>query len=464
VRLADVIRLTALEQAALIRKRHISSEELTRAYLERIDARNGELSAFVDIVHERAIGEARARDRGNVRGRSLPTFWGVPTAMKDLDFAKGTFTRFGSRAFENLYATFDGGTTKRMREGGFVILGKTSTSELGAMPCVETDIHPPTRNPWNLEHTSGGSSGGAGAAVAGGLLPIAPGSDGAGSIRIPSSYGGLFGIKPSRGRVPNAFGADDHKLIYTAGPIGRTVEDVAALLDVMAGITVEKPHWAPPPASPFAELCRRPPARLRVRFTTTTPLAPTHPEVDAAVREVVRLLASMGHEVDEGPMADGTVEEFLPVWQHQTAEAPIPDWSVLQPVTRWLADKGRNVTLEEVERRVDDLGGRVRAWFGDDVDVWVTPTVPRLIPKVNEWRDLPPDQAFAGAVGVGPFTAPFNVSGLPAASVPAAMSSSGLPIGVQIVGKPFADALVLAVSRALEDAIGWRARPLPFGE
>ena len=144
------------------------------------------------------------------------------------------------------------------------------------------------------------------------------------------------------------------------------------------------------------------------------------------------------------------------------ARAPVADWNDLQPLTRWLAERGRGVSMDDVEQLVEELGARVLAWFGDEVDLWITPTVPGLPPRVGAWSELAPSDAFAAAVELGPFTAPFNVSGLPAATVPVAMSASGLPIGVQLVGKSFADALVLSVARALENALPWRDRPYPF--
>jgi amidase len=380
--------------------------------------------------------------------------------IKDLNLARGMFARFGSRAFERFMAFADDATTAQLRRGGFVILGKTTTSELGTMPVTETDIHPPTRNPWNPEHTSGGSSGGSGAAVAARMLPIAQASDGAGSIRIPASFNGLVGIKPSRGRVRNSFDLDDRRIIYTTGPLARSVEDVAAMLDVMAGIVVGEPHWASPPDRPYARSMHDRPRGLRVRTTTHSPLAETHPEVVAATKAVAALLASMGHHVEEGKMVEGTVEEFLPIWQFQTASAPVYDWNLAQPVTRWLADSGRRVTQERVDEIQVAMQARILDWFAG-ADLWVTPTVPAPPPRVGAWKHLPPAEAFARAAELGPFTAPFNVSGQPAISVPVAISSGGLPIGVQIVGPPLRDDLVLQIARAIEEAMPNPARRPP---
>lgn len=456
----EVLGASAVEQARMIRRGLLSSEELTSLYLERIDAIDPELSAFTEVHHERALFAARRRDRERRGKGELGPFHGVPTGVKDLNFVRGMFTRFGSKAFCVLSPT-DDVVTKLLRAGGFVLVGKTTTSELGALPFVEPDIHPPTRNAWSPEHTAGGSSGGAGAAVGAGMLPLAPGSDGAGSVRIPCAFNHLFGLKPSKGRVPNAFGLDDRELIYTCGPMARTVDDAALLLDVLAGtLPGGEPHWAPAPERPFHELARERPPRLRVRVVTRSPLGPTHPEIERAVLRVSEALAALGHRVDEGAVLVGTLEEFLPVWQHQAAKAPIGDWSATEPVTKWLADHGRHVRDDDVIACKRDLEERIVDWFGD-TELMVLPTTSVLPGPVGGLKHLAPPDMFASAAPYGYFTAPFNVTGQPAATVPAGLSRDGRPIGVQLVGRPFDDATVLAVARELEEALPWHARVSP---
>src|SRR5882672_5042651 len=331
---SPLLDLSALQQAALIRERKLSSEELVRLYLARIDALNPKLHAFVRVHRRRALAQARRKDAELRRGRdSLPPFHGVPTAMKDLNFVRGSVARFGSRAVW-IPSPVDCHSTASMRLGGFVILGKTATSELGAMPVTEPDIHPPTRNPWDLERTSGGSSGGAGAAVAGGLLPIAHGSDGAGSVRIPASLGQLYGFKATRGRVANAYGLRDPDILYSCGPLARTVEDAAAMLDVLAR------------TDEFRRALDAQPRRLRIGVLTHSNLAPTHPEIAEAVRGVAKLLESMGHSVDELRAPEGSVEEFLPVYQRQIRMAPVMLPWRLQPVPRWLREAGKHVSAQ----------------------------------------------------------------------------------------------------------------------
>jgi amidase len=460
--------LPALDLARRLRARDISSEELVLECLERIDEHNSRLYAMVDVLRDRALAEARAADRrlgrGGARssGGELPPFLGVPLAIKDLNLVRGSFTRFGSRAFERFFSPFDDALVSQLRLGGFVILGKSSTSELGTLPVVETAIHPPTRNPWDPDVTSGGSSGGAGAAVAAGMVPIAQGSDAAGSIRIPASFCGLFGIKPSQGRVPNPYGLDDKKLIWTSGPIARTVDDAAAMLDVMAGVPggYARPRdvvtgWAPLPPRPFAALARERPPKLRVRVAFRCNVVETDPEIAAAVERVARLLEKQGHRIEERAMIlpEGAVRDFLPVWQNAAVQAPVHDWSVTQPVTRWLAEKGRDLDPRTVEQMMEKLRRVAVDQFGD-ADVWLTPTVAVPPPRIGAWTDLEPEQVLEEATHLGAFTAPFNISWQPAASLPVGLSRRGHPIGAQIAGRSLADGLVLAVARALEADVG----------
>jgi amidase len=465
----DVLSATALEQAALVRSRALSSEELCRLYLDRIARHDPGLNAFVSSQRRRALSDARAKDVMVRRGDSLPAFHGVPVGIKDLNLVRFAWTRFGSRGAPPIFSPVDDRTTASLRRGGFVVLGKLSTSELGAMPITEPDIHPPTRNPWNRWHTSGGSSGGSGAAVAAGLIPIAQGSDGAGSIRIPSAFCHLYGIKPSRGRVANAFGKDDREILYTCGPIARSVEDAAAMLDVMAGLDVGRPHWAPPPAKPYRAVFTASisnggaPRPLRIRFATRAPIGETHPEIAAAVERAALLLADLGHQVEEGPLPEGSVEEFLPLWQHLIADFPFAIWSRTQPVTRWLAEPGRSLRLEDVTALKRKLEARFLRDLGD-ADVWVTPTVAVPAPRVGSFAALPPAEAFAAAARIGVFTAAFNVTGQPAASVPLGLTSEGLPMGLQVAARLYHEEDVIAVSRQLEEAAPWRGRTAPVGD
>jgi amidase len=329
------------------------------------------------------------------------------------------------------------------------------------MPVTETDLQPPTRNPWSPRHTAGGSSGGSGAAVAAGMLPIAQGSDGAGSIRIPSAFCNLYGIKPSRGRVPNAFGKDDRDILYTCGPIARSVADAAAMLDVMAGLDGGTPHWAPAPRKRYRDLLEERPQRLRIRFTTRAPFGSTHPEIAAAVEHTARGLSELGHHVEEGKLPEASLEEFLPLWQHLVGEFPAARWSRTQPITQWLAEPGRKLRAADMLTLHRRLSARYEAELGD-AEVWLTPTVGRPAPEVGSFAGRPPAEAFADAAELGAFTAGANLTGRPAASVPLGLTSAGLPMGLQILGRMFAEDDVLALSRQLEEATPWRHRHAPM--
>ena len=442
---SPLLELTALEQAARIRAREISSVELVRLYLERIERLNPSLSAFVRVHRRRALAHARRKDDAlRLGAQSLPPFHGVPIAMKDLNFVRGSVARFGSRGVW-IPSPADCHSTASVRLGGFVIVGKTATSELGAMPVTEPDIHPPTRNPWDLERTSGGSSGGAGAAVAAGMLPIAHGSDGAGSVRIPAALNQLYGFKATRGRVANAYGLRDPDVLYSCGPLARSVEDAAAMLDVLAR------------TDEFRRSLESPvPRGLRIGVLTHSHLAPTHPEIAEALRRVAKQLESFGHRLDELHVPEGSVDEFLPVYQRQLRLAPaMLPWR-LQPVPRWLREAGKRVTGSQAKSIQRGLATRILE-ATSAFDLCLTPTVPIETPRVGEFAGLPAPEAFARAALLGVYTATSNISGAPSASIPMGRMAGRWPMGAHLIGRVGDDALVLRVSRQLEEALPWRS-------
>jgi amidase len=456
---SPLLELSATEQAGLIARRDISSEELVRLYLDRIAEVQPRLHAMVEVWPDEAIAAARRRDRAGRRGGKLPAFYGVPTAIKDLYPVRGHVTHFGSRAVA-IPSPIDSVTTRSFRRGGFVLLGTTATSELGVMPVTEPDTHAPTRNPWDLRRSAGGSSGGAGAAVASAMLPIAHASDGAGSIRIPCALNHLFGFKPSRGRVANAFGFDDRHLLYTCGPAARSVGDAAALLDVLAGLDVGRPHWLAPPTEPFAATFDRDPGRLRIGLMLDNPVTRPDPAIVAQVHEVAATLTSLGHEVVERTAPGITLDEFLPIYQLMVAGAPVMLPRRLQPVTTWLRDAGRRLDPAEVlavQHRLTVQLARVI----EGVDLLLTPTVAVQTPEVGRWRNVPPEVAFREAAELGGFTAAANITGSPAATIPAGLLEGRWPVGAQLVARPGEDALVLQVARQLEMVRPWAGRWAP---
>lgn len=447
---SPALRLSALEQAQALRRGELTSEELVLLYLARIAHHDKRLGSFVAVQGERALAEAQAKDRllcaARKSGQRLPPFFGVPTAVKDLHLLRGAPARMGSRSFSWLYSPFDDLTVRALRKAGFVLLGKTSTSELALLPVVETDLHPPTRNPWDLERTAGGSSGGAAAAVAAGLIPVAPGSDGAGSVRIPASLCGLFGLKPSRDAIPNPHSRFDHARMTAIGTLARCAEDGVALADVLCGRDPESP-------SSWLQVARRPPRRLRIGLMVHPALdCPVEPVLVEAARAAARALVEAGHElVGEAPRTAVRLEEFLPIYQRLFARMPVPFEGRLQPVTRWFRSEGRRVSeamahtaLEGLRRRIEevDLG----------VDLIISPPTAMLPPAVGAFAHLPPAEMFRALAPLGAFTAPWNISGQPAVTIPWTRSSEGLPVpvGVQLIGRLGEDATVCAAARQLE--------------
>lgn len=443
----DLLARSALDQAAAIRRGEVSVEQLTAASLQQIQAHNDTVQAFVDLAPSRALATARALDRELRRApdtrRSL--LWGLPTGLKDLHMTRGFRMRGGSRAYRYMWAPMDDVTSATVRRAGMVILGKLATSELGILPVIEVDVHPPTRNPWDTERTAGGSSGGSAAATAAGFIPLAPGSDGGGSIRIPASFCGLVGHKPTRDLVPNPHKTFETVGLSVIGPLARSVDDAAALLDLLTG----REHG---PDS-FLAAAQRPPPPLRVRVTTTNPVLATDPPVAAAVARVARVLTDLGHHLEDGAPPTGSVADFLPMFQFLAANSPVLFERPLQPTTRWLRAAGRNVTHADAMRARALFTERALGWM-DGADVYLTPTVAVAPPTVNATQGLDPEAAFHKHAELGVFTAAFNASGMPAISLPVWVEGHPWPIGVQLVGHQGRDATLLALARTVMGALG----------
>lgn len=447
--MSSLLDRSALEQSTLLRGGAVSVEELTRAYLDRIARRDRSISAFVQFIPRRALATARALDRDRLRNRGAHRgpLWGLPTAMKDLHMARGTFTRLGSHAFRHLWSPVDDLSTAAVRRAGMVLTGKLSTSELAILPFVHTDTHPPTRNPWDLSRYSGGSSGGSSAAIAAGMLSVAVASDGAGSIRIPAAFCGLVGHKPTRGLLPNPFAAFEKLELSVVGPHARSVDDAAALMDVLIG------------REEFLPAVRRPPGKLLVRYTTNNPVIATAPEVNESVLKVVRVLEAQGHHVEEAACFVGTVEEFLPMFRYMARGMFVPSEAGLQGTTKLLRDPAGAVDFAFAMARREMFRARIDAWFGD-ADLWVTPTVAVGPPRVGTWVDAAPQTLFDEAAPLGAYTAVFNASGHPATSIPLWPQPGGLPVGVQLVAPRWEDARVLSVARVVMEALGTPVAPV----
>jgi len=454
----EILRLSALQQARAIREGELSSTRLAELYLARISEHNKTLHAFVNVQASRAMRAARRADMTSSRvpASDLPIFHGVPIGIKDLVPTKWSQTHLGSRAYKYFLSPFDAPVAKLLKAGGFISLGKLTTSEFGVMPVTEPEIHPPTRNPWDTSRTSGGSSGGSSAAVAADLLPIAHGSDGGGSVRIPSALTHLYGFKPSLSLLGNLHGKYNRLGISVMGPLARYVEDAAAMLDVMSGHPTQEVR----PDSCLAA-ARRSPDSLRIRLMIDTPIGTIDPEILSGVRTFADTLRSLGHTVDEGTSSKVMLEEFLPIWQYSVSRIPCLSDRYVQPITRWVRSGGQNVTFDMAETRRLEFVKRIEESFGG-ADILMSATVPTVAPNIGSYdRPTDPERAFYDAANLGALTAAFNLTHAPAASLPIGLTEAGLPFGVQIGAHPGQDHLILSLSRQIEEALPWQNRRAP---
>ncbi|HEY8029991.1 MAG TPA: amidase [Gaiellaceae bacterium] len=454
--MSDELAFTpALELAERIRARDVSPVELAELYLERIERFDDVLNSYVTVDADGALAAAREPRDG--------PFSGVPISIKDLTETAGLRTTLSTKALAENVPAFDTATVRRIRDAGFVILGKTNTPEFGTIGMTESELNGACRNPWDTSRTPGGSSGGAGAATAAGLCPIAHASDGGGSIRIPASCCGLVGIKPSRGRVSPAPWGSGSLGLGTNGPLARTVRDAAALLDVMTGPETGDVFFAPAPERAFLAEAELEPGRLRVAFTVQPPVeVPVDETCAAAVLEAAALLAELGHDVrDATPQWNhpGLVEDFTRIWQVGPAAMGI-DFELLEPINRALAEDAVATPSPDMTASVYRLQGAARriVAFWDDVDVLVTPTLalqPVPIGWTYEDTDGDPHAAFIRQFLFTPFTAIFNVTGQPAMSLPLHRNEAGLPVGIQFVCRPFAEATLFRLAAQIEQARPW---------
>jgi amidase len=471
--MTDLHDLSALDAAAAIRRREVSSSELVEHYLDRIHRLDGQVGAFVTVTEASAREQARQADAQVLAGAELPPLHGVPTAIKDLNLTAGVPTKLGSRVHRDFVPALDDHVVTLLRQAGAISLGKTATPELG-LPCyTETDIGPPARTPWDTGRLAGGSSGGAAAAVAAGFVPIAQGSDGGGSIRIPASVTGLYGLKPSRGRISRGPLDADSTGLSVLGPLARTVRDAAAFLDATAIPQPGDSSWAPPlPAGEsFLQWCDRTPAKLRIGRYLQPPIPGA--EIDVECRTAWEfasvLLESLGHEVVDIPlpMPPAAIPAFETVWSVSAASAPVSPAreSELRPLTRHLRDRGSRVSATEYATAIGVLGLASRQAITATVqyDAVLTPTLampPRPIGWFCGTADDPVDPAedFERQKRFTPFTAVYNATGQPAASLPLHWSADGLPVGVMLVGRPAGEAALLALSAQVEAAAPWADR------
>jgi amidase len=476
--MSDLANLDATAQAELVRTGEAQPLELVDAAISRIEALNDDLNAVIHPLFERARAAANA---------TLPDgpFRGVPILVKDLD---GTLAGAPYHGGNKLLRELDyrpavtSHSFAKLEAAGFVIVGKTNTPELGLVPSTEPLVYGPSHNPWNTAHTPGGSSGGSAVAVASGMVPLAHAGDGGGSIRIPASMCGLFGLKPSRGRL--SLGPDEGEGwagLVMRHVLTRTVRDSAAALDAVEGYMPGDPYTAPPPLRPFAQEVGTDPGPLRIGVCTRAPsaLAETDPVCVAAVEDAAALFESLGHDVEQSAPAalfeEGLMDAF---------SAVLTSW-VRADIAELEEIAGRPLTADDVEPLTwlyyetsggYDGGAYVRAvmemhrwtrrmvswWHDDGFDLLLTPTVaepPPVLGDVGRQDDGGVNTA-TRSIPLAAYCAPYNITGQPAMSVPLYWND-GLPIGVQLVGAPFREDLLLRVAAQLETARPWADRRPP---
>jgi amidase len=461
----------ATELAAAIRRREISPVELLQQCLDQVDKLNPTLNAVIWRNDEEA-GKAAARIAEAVASGDddLPPFAGVPIPIKDLTPVAGWPVTYGSHGAPPGVSNEDELVVAALRRAGFVLTARTNAPELGPIPVTENLRYGITRNPWDPDRTPGGSSGGSGAAVASGMFPIGHANDGGGSIRIPASCSGLVGLKVSRARVPALvpgwLGAS------VEGVLTRTVADTAAVLDQISGPDRLSWYNAPVPDRPFADEAGADPGRLRIGLLTRAPLDLAVDEGPRrAVARVGSVLEQLGHHVESVDFELFPLEAlaaFLPIVNSGFGDYVDVDFAKLEPHNVAGVAAGRAVDSLSLVRALGDLqriSRRLMARWGDEFDVLITPTMAIEPPRAGEVLDqvhAQPDQTPADVLSMAAFTAPFNVSGQPAISLPTFQSDHGLPVGVQLVGGPWQEALLLRLSAQLERAEPWAGRRPPL--
>jgi amidase len=467
---------TALELLALLRAGQLRPVELTEHYLARIERLNPAVGAFETVTADAALTRARAVETDVPKAAPL---WGMPIGDKDLAMRAGVPTRYGSRLMRDFVPESSDDVVIAAEQAGAVSLGKTATPEFGLPSYTEGLAFAPARTPWDLDRGAGGSSGGAAAAVAAGMLPFAPGSDGGGSVRIPAAACGLVGLKASRGRVPAGSGLDRLAGLGVAGPLARTVADAALLLDGLVGPGgLPARHRfatrAPGGDGPFLTAAMRGEGRFQLGVTTTTPWDGEYDlEIDpAAIRALESAtteLSNMGHGLEEfrlEPEPDYAAA-FRTIWQVGASSIPAEteeQLALLEPLTRWLVLQGRSIsarTLAEALGWLAEYEARLIRQLAS-YDAVLTPALAMTPRPIGWYDDGDGERNFEQQVRYTPFTSWLNVAGLPAIVLPVGQAGEGLPMGVQLIGRPGGEATLLAIGTQLERRFRWQERRPPI--
>jgi amidase len=467
---SELLTRPARELAELIRTGEVTATELIELSLRRIEELDPRINAFTHVAAESALAAAAEIAPGDRR-----PFAGVPLAVKDNRAVAGMPLTMGSDLFQNVVPPYDSFGVRRLREAGFVIVGKTTMPEMGILPTTETRRFGPTHNPWDLDRTPGGSSGGSASAVAAGMVPIAHGNDGGGSIRIPAACCGLVGLKAARGRVSTGPEAGQSFLV-TDGVLTRDVGDTVAALDVLAGYEPGDASWAPPPPVGYGELAGRDPGRLRLGLALNPPLdgAELDPACATAARRAAELLSTLGHEVEEiEPPWSGLdlLPDFTRAFGPHISMATLiggnlagrePSEADVEPLTWAMWEHSRELNTLDYLTAQGRLESAARAVvsFLIGFDAVITPTLARPPVAIGEINGLGPDPwaSYQRSGHFTPYTAMLNVTGQPAISLPLFETEEGLPLAVQLIGPPAREEVLLQLARQLESAHPWAER------
>ncbi|MBX3413264.1 MAG: amidase [Pirellulales bacterium] len=468
---SELLWMSASELAARIRARQVSPVEVVEAVLAQLDRVNPQLNAVVTRVDEAARGAAREAEAAVMRGDTLGPLHGVPITVKDLHLTAGIRTTFGSRLFADFVPATDTPAVAGLKAAGAIVLGKTNTSEFGLTPLTMNALFGDAYNPWDLSRNTGGSSGGSAAAVACGVGPLATGSDGGGSIRIPASFCGVYGIKPQLGRVPDLRHLRGWESLAHHGPITRTVRDAALALDVMAGQDLCDRWSLPKPSRSFLAACTGEARGLRLAWCPTLGGLPLDDEVRSACDAAARRFAQLGCEVveleldlpDLGPAQQTIVLcETIVAFSERLAE-----WEqLIDPRLQKMPAKAARLTAEDLVRAQfarEDYWERLAPLF-TRYDALLTPTASLTATENNSLGPTEIDGARVRALYWLGFCVPFNMTGQPAASLPVGFDRQSLPIGLQVVGRPHDEFTVLRLSSAFEEASPWHGRRPPLAE
>lgn len=465
--MSELLWKSALDLRAMVAAKKVSPTEVLRASLDRLREVEGDINAFVEVTEDQAYAGAKVVEDAVMRGEPLGALAGVPLSVKDLIAVKGAKLTFGSRAMADNVATLDAPSVERVRKAHGVIVGKTTTSEFGCKGVGSSPLTGVTRNPWDLRKTPGGSSAGAAASIAAGVTPIGLGTDGGGSIRLPCSLSGLFGIKGHFGRVP-VFPTSATPTLAHVGPMARTVRDAALLLQTVSGFDPRDPGAVAQPVPDFLRECDLPAKGLRIAWSPTLGYARPKQEVLDIVSQAVQEIEGLGCHVEQvDQVFDDPLDLFMaeffagagtrlrPVLENQRE---LLDPAVARTLDGALAQT-MNQYYSSVFRRYD-LRTKLCDFFSK-YDLLLTPTLPTE--AFDAEADFPPGMGSSeNILGWIQYTYPFNLSGLPAASIPAGFTRAGLPVGLQIVGRHLGEALIFRLAAAFEAARPWADRKPPM--